>query len=107
VKTKVVLLLGARPQKMNYAFILAIFSTSFLPFILYPYLPKILYSYLPTTPGRKKMVSFVNFRPAIGISPEKGKKLNMWALNLNHMWKPYTSYSPDFTDLAIKAVVDY
>jgi len=58
-------------------------------------------------PGRKKMVSFVNFRPAIGISPEKSKKLNMWALNLNHMWKPYTSYSPDFTDLAIKAVVDY
>jgi len=49
VKTKVVLLLGACPQKMNYAFILAIFPTSFLPFILYPYLPKILYSYLPTT----------------------------------------------------------
>lgn len=58
-------------------------------------------------PGRKKMVNFVNFRPAIGISPEKGKKLNMWALNLNHVWKPYTSYSPDFTDLAIKAIVGY
>jgi len=40
---------GDKPQKMNYAFILAIFPTSFLPNVLYPYLPKILYSYLPFT----------------------------------------------------------
>jgi len=44
---------------MNYVFILAIFPTSFLPFILYPYLPKILYSYLPFTTWE------INYRIAI------------------------------------------
>jgi hypothetical protein len=48
-----------------------------------------------------------NYRPAIGLSPTKGNKLNIWALNLSHEWKPYTNHSPDFTDLAIKAVVAY
>jgi hypothetical protein len=49
----------------------------------------------------------VNYRPAIGLSPIKGDKLNIWALNLNHEWKLYTYHSPDFTDLAIKATVEY
>jgi hypothetical protein len=48
-----------------------------------------------------------NYRPAIGLSPTKGNKLNIWALNLGHEWKPYTYHSPDFTDLAMKAVVAY
>ncbi|HKG08654.1 MAG TPA: hypothetical protein VKB19_19445 [Pedobacter sp.] len=50
-------------------------------------------------------VQQINYRPAIGISPVKGKKLNMWALNFRHQWKPYTYFSPDWTDLAIKAIV--
>jgi hypothetical protein len=55
----------------------------------------------------KKMKNLTNYRPAIGISPVKGDKLNIWGLNLKHEWKPFTDYSPDFTDLAIKAVVGY
>jgi hypothetical protein len=49
----------------------------------------------------------INYRPAIGISPIKGKKLNIWGLNFEHEWKLYTYFSPDWTDLAVKAVVEY
>jgi hypothetical protein len=48
-----------------------------------------------------------NYRPAIGLSPTKGDKLNIWALNLNQQWSLYTYHSPDFTDLAIKATLGY
>ncbi|MES2829855.1 MAG: hypothetical protein V4687_16980 [Bacteroidota bacterium] len=47
----------------------------------------------------------VNFRPAIGISPVKGTKLNMWALTIKRQWKPYTYFSPDYTDLAMTAIL--
>ncbi|MES2428545.1 MAG: hypothetical protein V4560_16305 [Bacteroidota bacterium] len=59
------------------------------------------------SPELKKTVNLVNYRPAIGLSPIKGKKLNIWALNINNEWKLYTYHSPDFTDLAIKAAVQY
>lgn len=49
----------------------------------------------------------INYRPAIGISPIKGKKLNIWGLNFEQEWKLYTYFSPDWTDLAVKAVVEY
>ncbi|MGF7077936.1 hypothetical protein [Mucilaginibacter sp. UYCu711] len=55
----------------------------------------------------RKIKKLTNYRPSIGISPIKGDKLNIWALNLKHEWKPFTDYSPDFTDLAIKAVIKY
>jgi len=48
-----------------------------------------------------------NYRPAIGIVPKTGKKLNMWALNFKHQWQPYTYFMPFGTDLAIKATVEY
>ena len=57
---------------------------------------------------QKKTMSYiklVNFRPAIGISPIKGDKLNIWGLNMKRQWKPYTYFSPDYTDLAIIATV--
>ncbi|MES2428547.1 MAG: hypothetical protein V4560_16315 [Bacteroidota bacterium] len=54
-----------------------------------------------------KTKGHVNYRPAIGLSPIKGDKLNIWALNINNEWKLYTYHSPDFTDLAIKATVQY
>jgi len=52
-----------------------------------------------------RTVQLVDYRPAIGIHPVKGKILNIWGLDLNRQWKPYTYFSPDFTDLAITAVV--
>ncbi|RYE55797.1 MAG: hypothetical protein EOP48_09410 [Sphingobacteriales bacterium] len=54
-----------------------------------------------------KEVKHVNYRPAIGISPLKGKKLNIWGLNMKREWKPYTYFSPDYTDLAIEATIAY
>jgi hypothetical protein len=48
-----------------------------------------------------------NYRPAIGISPITGNKLNIWALNFKHEWKRYQYYMPFGTDLAIKAVINY
>ncbi|MES2809707.1 MAG: hypothetical protein V4619_13840 [Bacteroidota bacterium] len=48
-----------------------------------------------------------NYRPAIGLIPIKGEKLNIWVLNLNQQWGLYTYHSPDFTDLAVKATVGY
>jgi 5-hydroxyisourate hydrolase-like protein (transthyretin family) len=63
------------------------------------------YVHIDDAIGKRK--GHVNYRPAIGLSPSKGDKLNIWALNLNHEWKPYTYHSPDFTDLAIKAVVGF
>ncbi len=48
-----------------------------------------------------------NYRPAIGLAPTTGNKLNIWALGLNQQWSLYTYHSPDFTDLAIKATVGY
>lgn len=47
----------------------------------------------------------VNYHPMIGISPYKGPKLNIWALNFRHEWVAFTYFSPDLTDLAISAVV--
>lgn len=52
-------------------------------------------------------VQLVNYRPTIGISPVKGSKLNIWAMDFKGQWKPYTYFSPDYTDLAIKARVAY
>lgn len=54
-----------------------------------------------------RSVQHINYRPAIGISPAKGPKLNIWGLNMKREWKPYTYFSPDFTDLAIKAIIAY
>jgi len=50
-------------------------------------------------------VQTINYRPAVGVSPVKGTNINIWGLNLKKQWKPYTYFSPDFTDLAITAVV--
>jgi hypothetical protein len=55
----------------------------------------------------KKDVKRINYRPAIGISPITGKKLNIWGLEFNHEWKLYTYFSPFGTDLAIKATIEY
>lgn len=55
----------------------------------------------------RRDVQQINYRPAIGISPGKGAKLNIWGLNMKREWEPYTYFSPDYTDLAIKATVAY
>lgn len=47
----------------------------------------------------------INYRPAIGISPVKTNNLNIWGMNFRRAWLPYSYFSPDFTDLAIKAEV--
>jgi len=47
----------------------------------------------------------INYRPAIGISPVKTNNLNIWGMNFRRAWLPYRYFSPDFTDLAIKAEV--
>ena len=47
----------------------------------------------------------INYRPTIGISPVKTENLNMWGMNFRRQWLPYRYFSPDFTDLAIKATV--
>jgi hypothetical protein len=47
------------------------------------------------------------YKPSIGISPNTGNKLNIWALNFAYQWKPYTEFSPFGTDLAIKVNVKY
>lgn len=47
----------------------------------------------------------INYRPAIGISPVKTNNLNIWGMDLRRVWLPYSYFSPDFTDLAIKATV--
>lgn len=47
----------------------------------------------------------INYRPAIGISPVKTNNLNIWGMNFRRTWLPYSYFSPDFTDLAIKAEV--
>ncbi len=52
--------------------------------------------------GYKQLLSY---RPAIGISPIKGNRLNIWSLDIKHQWKPYTYFSPDYTDLAIRVIV--
>lgn len=48
-----------------------------------------------------------NYRPAIGIAPKTGKKLNVWGLNFKHQWAPYNYFMPFGTDLAITATVEY
>lgn len=58
-------------------------------------------------PDAGKIKTYMNYRPSIGISPIKGNRLNIWGFSLKHEWKPYTDYSPDFTDLAIKVEVGY
>lgn len=50
---------------------------------------------------------FISYKPAIGISPVSGDKLNIWSLNTNHEWLPYATFSPFGTDLAIKATLGY
>lgn len=47
------------------------------------------------------------YKPSIGISPNTGKKLNIWALNFARQWKPYTEFSPFGTDLAMKVNIEY
>jgi hypothetical protein len=47
----------------------------------------------------------INYRPAIGISPVKTNNLNIWGMDFRRAWHPYRYFSPDFTDLAIKAEV--
>jgi hypothetical protein len=49
----------------------------------------------------------ISYKPAIGISPVTGQKLNIWSLDTNHDWLPYTTFSPFGTDLAIKATLGY
>lgn len=49
----------------------------------------------------------MSYKPAIGISPVTGNKLNIWAFSINHDWFPYTTFSPFGTDLAIKATLGY
>lgn len=61
--------------------------------------------YVMVTEKSGRTVQMINFRPAIGIHPIKGGKLNIWGLNVKKHWEPYTYFSPDFTDLAISAVV--
>ncbi|MES2808669.1 MAG: hypothetical protein V4619_08605 [Bacteroidota bacterium] len=46
------------------------------------------------------------YRPFIGISPVKGEKLNIWALNFDRKWIPYNHFSPFGTDLAIQLTVE-
>lgn len=45
--------------------------------------------------------------PYIGVSQVKGSKPNIWGLNYRREWKPYTYFSPDYTDLAISAEIEY
>lgn len=49
----------------------------------------------------------VNFRPAIGVSPIEGKRLNIWAMTMKKKWVPYSYFMPEGTDLAITATVLY
>ncbi|TCD01173.1 hypothetical protein [Pedobacter psychroterrae] len=55
----------------------------------------------------KKEVQIFSYRPAIGISPLISSELHIWGLDFKGNWKPYTYFSPDYTDLAIKATVAY
>lgn len=54
-----------------------------------------------------KVDTAIVFRPYIGISPIKGKKLNIWVMQLDGKWKTYDHFFPFGTDLAIKATVGY
>ncbi|MES2375185.1 MAG: hypothetical protein V4553_01335 [Bacteroidota bacterium] len=56
---------------------------------------------------QKKMVRQPNYHPAIGISATTGERLNIWALNFKHEWKPYGYFMPFGTDLAMSAVIKY
>jgi hypothetical protein len=56
---------------------------------------------------QKKMITYENYQPAIGLSPIKGNDLNIWALTIKNEWKPYTYFMPFGTDLAIKATIEY
>lgn len=47
----------------------------------------------------------VNYRPAIGVSPVTGSRLNIWALTMKKKWIPYSYFSPEGTDLGIMATV--
>lgn len=58
-------------------------------------------------PELKKEVKQLNYRPAIGISPITGNKLNIWGLNFKHKWQPFTYFMPFGTDLAMKANIEY
>ncbi|GAA4085178.1 hypothetical protein [Mucilaginibacter panaciglaebae] len=49
----------------------------------------------------------INYRPALGISAITGKALNIWALNFNREWKPFTYFMPFGTDLAMSAIIAY
>ncbi|GAB3936217.1 hypothetical protein [Mucilaginibacter myungsuensis] len=47
------------------------------------------------------------YKPTIGILPYKTDKLNIWVLNYAHQWKPFTYFSPYYTDLALSATVKW
>lgn len=47
------------------------------------------------------------YQPFIGMSNIKGQDLNCWALNFKNQWRPYSYFSPDLTDFAITASVNY
>lgn len=54
-----------------------------------------------------KTERFISYKPAIGISPISGDKLNIWSLNTGHVWSRYATFNPFGTDLAIKATLGY
>ncbi|GAA4315320.1 hypothetical protein GCM10023149_11870 [Mucilaginibacter gynuensis] len=62
---------------------------------------------IPTFKNDDPFVYDDTYTPYIGIQPKKGTKLNMWALTYHNIWKPYTYFSPDYTDLAISAEIVY
>jgi hypothetical protein len=55
--------------------------------------------------GKRDLI--ISYKPSIGISPDIGKKINIWSLDTKHEWKPFTYFYPFGTDLAIKATVEY
>lgn len=58
-------------------------------------------------PKQRKMTRLLNYHPAIGISAVTGDKLNIWALNFKHEWKPFSYFMPFGTDLAMSAIIKY
>lgn len=47
------------------------------------------------------------FQPIIGMSNKKSSENNAWALNFQNQWVPYIHFSPELTDFAISAEIEY